>query len=246
MNSTGRLILVGAGPGDPELITVKGLKALRRADVVLYDRLANPALLLEAPQAELIEVGKHPGGVDASMRQAWIHELIVERAGRGETVVRLKGGDPFVFGRGGEEWEVASSAGINVEIVPGISSSISAPAFAGIPVTHRGISNAFGVFTGHEAHVAQDTTPWEVAAAMPTAMFLMSAQRLPYIVEKLLQHGVPCERPAAVVSCATLPEQKVVTGTLANIVERAAHLEAPAVTIVGGVVEMAARLRSQI
>jgi len=244
--SRGKLILVGAGPGDPDLITVKGLLALRRADVVLYDRLANPALLKEAPQAEQIEVGKHPGGVEASQRQAWIHELILDRALSGRTVVRLKGGDPFVFGRGGEEWEVAAAAGIEVEIVPGISSSISAPALAGIPVTHRSVANAFGVFTGHESHIAQDTTPWEAAALMPTSVFLMSAKRLPFIVEKLLQHGVPPERPAAVISSASLPGQRVVTGTLADIVVAASDLEAPAVTVVGDVVAVLASLRSAL
>lgn len=224
--------LVGAGPGDPELITVKGLRVLREADVVLFDRLANPILLNEAPTGAIkIDVGKRPRDPNQP-RQEWINELLVEHGQKGGTVVRLKGGDPYVYGRGFDELEALRSAGIPAEVIPGITSAIAAPAAAGIPVTHRSLANAFAVFTGHEVG---DSVPWSAAVQIPTVVFLMGVERLPVIVAELLRHGRPPETPVAVVQSGTLPEQVLVQGTLGDIVDRAKGIQPPAVIVVGEV-----------
>lgn len=235
----GSVILVGAGPGDPGLLTLRGAQALSEADVVLYDRLINPAILAHArPNAELIYVGKEARPADKSESsgtiQAEIHRLLIEHARLGRLVVRLKGGDPFVFGRGGEEVQALVEAKIDFEVVCGVSSAIAAPAAAHIPVTHRGVANSFAVFAGQEAE--GDTIPWAAAALMPTAIFLMGVHGLPEIVEQLLRHGRTPETPIALVSQGTLPEQREVVGTLATIVSVAANIPAPAVIIVGAVV----------
>ncbi|HWA82576.1 MAG TPA: siroheme synthase CysG, partial [Fimbriimonadaceae bacterium] len=233
----GHVTLVGAGPGDPDLITVKGLKALQSAEVVLYDRLANPALLSHAPSnAPLIDVGKAPGECGRP-RQETIHALLIEHARRGRRVVRLKGGDPFVFGRGGEEVLALAEAGISYSVVPGVSSAISAPAAAGIPVTHRGLSTGFAVFTAQGASEAE-TVPWEIAAGMPTVIFLMGVERLPNVVRRLREHGRPADTPVAVISRATLPEQRQAIGTLESIESLAAELQSPATIVVGEVVRL--------
>jgi uroporphyrin-III C-methyltransferase len=234
------VFLVGAGPGDPDLITVKGLRALGQADVVLYDRLAHPALLEHVPAgAELIDVGKKPRA-ECQPKQEYINALLVDRGRKGHTVVRLKGGDPFVFGRGGEEALALHEAGIPFEVVPGISSSIAAPAAANIPVTHRGVATGFAVFSGHQAEgKADDGVAWEAAAAIPTAVFLMGVERLPHIVQNLLAHGRSPDTPAAIVSRGTHHDQVVVTGTLATLVERAQGVESPATIVVGDVVQVA-------
>lgn len=232
---SGRLTLVGAGPGDPDLITVKGLRALREADVVLYDRLASRDLLCDVPpEALLIDVGKKPKD-DQTAKQDWINRLIVEHARNGKHVVRLKGGDSFVFGRGGEEIAAAVAAEIPFQVVPGVTSAIAAPASAGIPVTHRGVANAFGVFTGHEADETADTIPWAAAACIPTALFLMGVERLSGLVSKLLEHGRDPDCPAALVAHGTLPNQVVVRGTLSTIEALGAEITPPAVLIVGEV-----------
>lgn len=234
-----RVYLVGAGPGDPGLITVRAVEVLRRADVILYDRLVNPILLGYAPaEASCIYVGKAPGD-HSRTRQTRIHELMIEHARAGRLVVRLKGGDPFVFGRGGEEMLALARAGIGFEVVPGISSSVAAAASAQIPVTHRGLASSFAAFAGHAAEDGPgDGVPWEAAAKIQTAVFLMGVDRLPHIVERLVQAGRPASTPAAVISNATLAEQQVITGTLADIADRATDLPAPATLVVGEVVRV--------
>jgi len=242
----GKAWIVGAGPGDPELLTLKAVRALQKADVVLYDRLVNPAILENAPKkAKCIYVGKevgHPGRkASGKGRQRSINKAVIAIARAGLTVVRLKGGDPFVFGRGGEEALALHAAGVDYEVVPGISSSVAGPAAAGIPVTHRGVSIAFGVFAAHEAE-GRDAIPWDAAARMPTAVFLMGVDRLPHIVERLMDHGRDPKTPVAVVSKATHDDQRVAVGTLRDIAQRAAGLPAPAVIVVGEVVHVAAEL----
>ncbi len=234
--------LVGAGPGDPGLLTLRAAELLKQAEVVLYDRLVSPAVLeMSAPEAERVYAGKDRGD-SSPRRQARVIDLMIEFARAGKTVVRLKGGDPFVFGRGGEEALALRKEGIACEIIPGISASVAAPAAAGIPVTHRGIASAFGVFAGHEAGTAgtdgKSGIDWDAAARMPTAVFLMGVERLPRIVAALRENGRDAATPVAVVESATRPEQRVVTGTLENIVEAAAHLSPPAAVIVGEVVNL--------
>jgi uroporphyrin-III C-methyltransferase len=238
----GIVYIVGAGPGDPGLITVQGLRRLRAADVVVYDRLVNPVLLEEAPPtAERIPVGKHAGGRFASQEE--VNRLLIERAGSGRTVVRLKGGDPFVFSRGGEEAEALHAAGIRYEIVPGVTSAVAAPAYAGIPVTHRRHASAFAVVTGHEAQGTLDLD-WEALARMPTLVVLMGLGRLREIVARLLACGMSPSVPAAVVTAGTTPHQRTVAGSLATIAARVqeAAIETPATLIVGEVVRLRDRL----
>jgi uroporphyrin-III C-methyltransferase len=234
----GIVYLVGAGPGDPGLITVRGREVLRASDVVVYDRLVNPALLGEAPAwAERIPVGKQPGR--HSTPQHAINAILVERARAGLTVTRLKGGDPFVFGRGGEECEALRAAGIHVEVVPGVTSAIAAPALAGIPVTDRRYASAFAVVTGHQCDDASGVD-WDALARMPTLVVLMGLHALGEITRRLLAHGLPPSTPAAVVSCGTMPSQRTVTGTLATIALLAedATVAPPATLIVGDVVRL--------
>ncbi len=241
---TGRGIvyLVGAGPGDPGLITVRGVECLRQADVVVYDRLANPALLAYAAQAQLIDVGKEADR--HTIPQAQINALLLEHASAGKAVVRLKGGDPFVFGRGGEEAEALAEAGIPFVIVPGISSAIAGPAYAGIPVTHRDLACSFTVITGHRAgHVKDPACDWRRQAQTgDTLVFLMGVHSLPSIVESLLEAGRPPSTPVAVVQEATCAGQRIVTGTLADIVMSAAGVQSPAVIVVGEVVRLREKL----
>ena len=239
--SSGCVILVGAGPGDPELITVKGLRWLRRADVVVYDRLASPALLDEAPPAALrIDAGKASGR--RCLPQSAITPLLVHHARAGRLVVRLKGGDPFVFGRGGEEVLACRAAGVPVEVVPGVSSAVAAPAAAGIPVTHRGLAAAFTVVTGHEDPSKPGTqVNWEAAGrSTDTLVVLMGVGALPTIATRLMVAGRPPSTPVAVISRGTTPAQQVAVGTLADIAARARHLPAPATIVVGEVVRLAA------
>jgi uroporphyrin-III C-methyltransferase len=228
--------LVGAGPGDPGLITVRGLEALRTSDVVVYDRLAHPALLREAPAgAERIFAGKRPGG--HTRTQDEINAVLIDRARAGRTVARLKGGDPFVFGRGGEECEALRAAGIPFEVIPGVTSAIAVPASAGIPVTHRRYASAFAVVAGHACGVAP-RLDWDALARLPTLVILMGHRTLPEICRRLLAHGLPAQTPAAVVSRGTMPHQRVVIGTVATVaaLTRAARLEPPAVVVIGEVV----------
>lgn len=236
MIAPGTVYLVGAGPGDPDLITVRGLRCLQRADVVVYDRLANPALLDETPAwAERIFAGKGPGF--KALSQDEINALLVDRAREGNVVVRLKGGDPFVFGRGGEEALACADAGIPWEVVPGISSAVGVPARAGVPVTHRGIAGNFAVVTGHRAgnDDAPDDVAWSALAHIDTLVVLMGVGRLPHTVAMLLRHGRDPDTPVVIIEQGTLPDERVTTGTLATIVERAdAHDVRPPATIVVG------------
>ncbi len=240
----GIVYLVGAGPGDPGLITVRGREVLRASDVVVYDRLVNPALLGEAPAwAERIPVGKQPGR--HSTPQAAINAILIKRAGAGLTVTRLKGGDPFVFGRGGEECQALRAAGIRVEVVPGVTSAIAVPALAGIPVTDRRYASAFAVVTGHQCDDASGVD-WDALARIPTLVVLMGLHALSEITRRLLAHGLPPSTPAAVISCGTTPDQRVVTGTLATVTHLAedAALAPPATLIIGDVVRLRETLRS--
>ncbi len=238
--TTGKVSLVGAGPGDPGLITVAGMDRIRTADVIVYDRLISPRLLDDArAEAEQIYVGKLPGD---SHDQDAINRLLIEKARAGKRVVRLKGGDPFVFGRGGEEAEALRAAGIPFEIIPGITSAIAVPAYAGIPVTHRGVASSFAVVTGHEEPGKPETAiDWaHLATAVDTLVFLMGVKALPEIVASLVQYGRPSTTPVAVIRWGTTPEQQTVTGTLADIVDRVteANIQPPAITVVGEVVRM--------
>ena len=226
--------LVGAGPGDPGLLTRRGEELLRRADVVVYDRLASPALLtLVPPGAELVDVGKAPGRV--ALAQEQINELLVARGAAGLVVVRLKGGDPFVFGRGGEEAESCIAAGVPFEVVPGVTSAIAAPAYAGIPVTHRGLSTSVTVVTGHEdpGKPGSDTDWAALARAGGTLVVLMGAGRAADIAEALLAGGRAPATPVAAVRWGTRPEQRTVRGTLATLA--AMGVESPSAIVIGEV-----------
>jgi uroporphyrin-III C-methyltransferase len=241
----GKVYLVGAGPGDPELITIKGLRCLRSADVVIYDRLVNAALLDEVPaSAQRIFVGKQPGR--CSLRQEEINTLLVEHALLGKTVVRLKGGDPFVFGRGGEEALALVEAGIAFEVVPGISSAIAVPAYAGIPVTHRSRSGALTIVTGHETpEHSEPLVNWEALAKLDgTLVILMGVATLPFITRKLIEGGMAADTPAAVIEQGTVAHQRMVKGTLTTLVERVttAGLRSPAVVVIGHVVDLSSLL----
>jgi uroporphyrinogen III methyltransferase/synthase len=244
--ASGFVSLIGAGPGDPGLLTLRGAEALASADVVVYDYLANPALLAHAPSdAERIYVGKKAGC--HTLSQDEINALLVERGLAGQRVARLKGGDPFVFGRGGEEALALVEAGVPFEVVPGITSAVAAPAYAGIPVTHRGLASSFAVVTGHEDPSKEETAlDWpRLATGVDTLIFLMGVGNLRQIVEQLVAHGRPADTPVALIRWGTMPDQQTVSGTLANIRERveAAGLRPPAVTIVGPVAGLCENLR---
>lgn len=233
--------LVGAGPGDPELLTLRALRALQQADVVLYDALVNPALLNHCPQAEQIGVGKR--GFQASTSQDDINALLVQNAleNGGRRVVRLKGGDPFVFGRGGEELLSCHAAGIPSEVIPGISSANAGPAYAGIPVTHRGVARSYAVLTGTDRH---GQAAYRELGSVDTLVFLMALHNLEQVCADLIAAGRPASTPVATVQSATLPDQRVVTGTLATIADlvKQAGIQAPALTIVGEVVNLREQL----
>jgi uroporphyrinogen III methyltransferase/synthase len=239
-STTGIVYIVGGGPGDPGLITVKGLECLRRADVVLYDRLVASELLeAAAPHAELIDVGKEPKRHRRSQDE--INSLLIEKAYEGKIVVRLKGGDPFVFGRGGEECQALAEAGTRYEVVPGVSSAIAVPAYAGIPVTQRGLTTAFTVVAGHTGGSDSDID-WDGISRIGTIIFLMGVEHLPEIVAQLVAHGRLPDTPVALIREGTTQSQLVVVGTLEDIVEKTREVRPPAVLVVGEVV----RLREQI
>ena len=238
----GVVYLVGAGPGDPKLITVRGAETLARADVVVYDRLASPALLdLVPPHAERIYVGKEPGR--SAIPQVEIDNLLVERALRGETVVRLKGGDPFVFGRGGEEVAACRQAGVAFEVVPGITSAIAAPALAGIPVTHRGVAHEFTVVSGHVPPDHESSlVDWDAVAALRgTVVLLMAVQNVAAIAERLVHAGRKAATPVAVVAEGTMPGERTVLSTLGEVAADVARegVRPPAVVVIGDVVAVA-------
>jgi uroporphyrin-III C-methyltransferase len=235
---SGKVWLVGAGPGDPGLITVRGLELIRSADAVVYDRLVARALVDQAPpHAERHNVGKVPGH-HSPAQQAEINALLVHLARQGKRVVRLKGGDAFVFGRGGEEACALVQAGIAFEVVPGVTSAVAAPAYAGIPVTHRGVSASFAVATGHPG-----IEPPGIAHA-DTLVVLMAVGQLDRVVTTILEQGRAAETPAAIVQAASTPCQRTIVATLATIVEaaRQAEVEPPATLVVGPTVRLAQQL----
>jgi uroporphyrin-III C-methyltransferase len=240
MKPFGIVYIVGAGPGNPDLITVRGLTCLREADVVLHDRLIDLHLLEEArPDAEIINVGKEPG--DDSLQQEHIQWLMIEKAREGKNVCRLKGGDPFVFGRGGEEARALAEAGIPFEIVPGVSSAIAVPAYAGIPVTHRHHAHSFMVVTGSGSHDLN--SPEWLAAAMlvkagGTVVVLMGLSRLAAIAERFLANDCAAMTPVAVISRGTYLNQDCRIGTLAGIKDDVEGLRPPAIIVIGEVVSL--------
>lgn len=240
----GKVYLVGAGPGDPDLITVKGMKCIQKADVILYDRLINKELLEHArPDAELIYCGKLPNY--HKMQQETINHFLIKHAKNGKTVTRLKGGDPFVFGRGGEEAEALAKHTVDFEIVPGITSGIAAPAYAGIPLTHRDYSGSVAFVTGHRQSPEAEEIRWEsMGKGIDTLAIYMGVKNLPYISEQLVKYGRNEDTPVALVHWGTTEDQQTVTGTLGNIVEktRRFHITNPTMIVVGEVV----RLREKI
>jgi uroporphyrin-III C-methyltransferase len=241
--TTGKVYLVGAGPGDPGLLTVRGLELLRRADVIVYDQLVNPILFEEAAsQAIRIFVGKRAGR--HCIAQEEINSVLIAHARAGRDVVRLKGGDPFVFGRGGEEAEALADAAVPFEIVPGVSSAVAVPAYAGIPLTHRKFASSFAVVTGHEARKLNSTVDWgKLATAVDTLVILMGLTNLPIIVKKLIEHGRSAQTPVTVIRSGTTGEQKAVVGTLVDIAEKSALMDPPAVIVVGDVVSLSDKLQ---
>ena len=231
--------LVGSGPGDPGLITVKGLECIKKADVIVYDYLVNSVLLRNARKdVELIYVGKK--GNQHTMEQDDINQLLVDKANKNKIVTRLKGGDPYVFGRGGEEAIVLKDNNIAFEVVPGITAAIASPNYAGIPVTHRTCTSTFGLITGHEDPTKdQSDVDWEkLSTGLGTLTFYMGIKNLPNIVNQLVKHGRSKDTPVAVIRWGTTTHQQTVTGTLSNIVEVAKDIKPPAITIVGEVVNL--------
>ncbi|KOY83296.1 uroporphyrinogen-III C-methyltransferase [Lysinibacillus macroides] len=242
----GIVYIVGAGPGDPKLITVYGLECIQKADVIAYDRLVNPALLKHAKKdAELVYCGKLPG--KHHLIQDEIHALLVEKAQQGKIVTRLKGGDPFVFGRGAEEAEILKNHGIAYEIIPGITAGIAAPAYAGIPVTHRDFATSFAIVTGHgREEKGQDFLNWPaLATGIDTVAFYMSVGNIAYIARKLIEHGRKATTPVAVIEWGTTAQQRTITGRLdeiASIIERQGYHN-PSMIVVGEVVNVREKIQ---
>ena len=238
VSGPGRVILVGGGPGAPGLITVRGLEAVRQADVLLVDRLAPQTVLAQVkPGAEIIDVAKIPRGPFTA--QDRINQLLIDKARAGHTVVRLKGGDIFVFGRGGEEWEACAAAGIDVELVPGVTSAVAGPGLAGIPVTHRSLSQGFTVVSGHvPPGDPTSTLDWAALARSGTTLvILMGVRQLPAICRALLDAGMDPDTPAATVADAGLPDQRSISGSVRTIADLTAiaGIAAPAIVVIGGV-----------
>ena len=237
----GEVILVGGGPGDPDLLTIGGLRALREADVVLYDHLAPLACLAETkPGAVLVDVGKLPRGRQTA--QTDINALLVEHARTGATVVRFKGGDPFVLGRGSEEWLACAEAGIPVRVIPGVSSAIAGPELAGVPLTHRGLTQSFSVVSGHVGpdHPAS-TVNWDALAhESGTIVILMGVAHLGEICAGLVARGLAADTPAAIVARAATPDQRTLRGTVGTLpgIAAEAGVEPPALTVIGAVVDL--------
>ena len=239
-----KVYIVGAGPGDVDLITVKGLKAIQKADVILYDRLINKDLLKDAKKgAELIYSGKTPGF--HGKLQTTINELLVKHAKAGKIVTRLKGGDPFIFGRGGEEAQYLAQNGIPFEIVPGITSGIAAPAYAGIPVTHRDYGSTFAIVAGQKKDEGKELDWESLAKGIDTLAIYMGVANLPYICEQLITHGRAKTTPIALIHWGTTNVQQTVTGTLADIVDivKKEKVSNPSVIVIGDVVELREELQ---
>lgn len=241
----GKVYLVGAGPGDPGLLTLRGRECIAEADVILHDDLVDRRVLRFARKdAEIVAMGKHGDVSHRDRQQVEINRRMIAEARGGRFVVRLKGGDPFVFGRGGEEAEALAAAGIAFEVVPGVTSAAAVPAYAGIPLTHRGLNSSFTVVTGHEAPGAASHIDWEALAGMETVVFLMGLKRIEEILPRLVASGKSAATPAACVRSGTRPDQQVIVGTLGDLAEKvkAAGLAPPAVIVVGEVVRLRERL----
>ncbi len=238
----GKVYLTGAGPGDIELLTLKAFRLVKEADVIIYDRLANPDILKEAKDGcKFIYVGKKDS--HHILPQEEINELIYQNALQYKTVVRLKGGDPLVFGRGGEEAIYLKERGIDFEFIPGITSAIAVPEYAGIPVTHRGATVSFRVVTGHESRDKKSSQiPWDNYKTDDTIIFLMGLHRLKYITSKLIEIGKAKNYPVAVISRGTTNQEKTIIGTLENIYQKAKDLPTPALIVVGKVVNLREQL----
>ena len=238
MGNKGKVYIIGAGPGDPRLITLRGVECIREADVIIYDYLVSPEILLHADEkARRIYAGKQGG--DHTLSQDQINRLLVEEGLKGNIVARLKGGDPFIFGRGGEEAEVLREAGIPFEVIPGVTSAVAVPAYAGIPLTHRDHTSSVAFVTGHEDPTkGKSDIDWKALAGIGTLVFLMGVKNLPSIAENLIRCGKPAETPAALIRRGTTPDQQTLTGTLADIAQKAAacRFAPPAILVVGGVV----------
>lgn len=235
----GKLYLIGAGPGDPELLTVKAVRKLAEADLVLYDRLVSKEVLAYArPDATLIYTGKHEG--QQEHKQAEIFELIREHAFDGKIVARLKGGDPLVFGRGGEEWAFAIEHEIEVEVIPGVTSAIAVPALAGIPLTYRGVSQSFAVITGHcREGLAQQ---WQNYAGVDTLVILMGVQNRAFIAQSLITAGRPASEPVAFIEHGTTENERIVESTLQAVANGQVDVINPAVFVIGDAVKLRAKL----
>jgi uroporphyrin-III C-methyltransferase len=239
VRKTGKLFLLGAGPGDPELLTVKAVRVLKACDVVLYDRLVSPEVLRYARHgAELVYVGKHEG--EQEQTQQAIFELIVRYTGQGKSVVRLKGGDPLVFGRGAEEWIRALEHGIETELVPGISSALAVPGLAGIPLTHRRVSRSFAVITGH----SRQDEDWQQYVSIDTLVILMGVKNRIAIASGLIRGGRRPDEPAAFVQRGTTASEAILECTLEDIAMDRTHPQSPAILVVGEVVRLRHRLTS--
>lgn len=234
----GKVYLVGAGPGDPELITVKGLKIIQHSDVILYDRLANQELLAYAKKdVKLIYCGKSPK--QHTLSQEKINSLLCKFAAQGKVVARLKGGDPFIFGRGAEEAEALRKSGIPFEIVPGITAGSAVPAYAGIPLTHRDYSSSVTFISGVRKEGADTEQYWRyLAQGTDTICVYMGVKQLPSICERLIRYGKNPSTPIAIIHCGTTTKQETVTGTLENIIEKAKHIQNPAMIVIGEVVRL--------
>jgi len=241
---TGKVYLVGAGPGDPKLLTVRAVELLQIAEVVIYDRLIQDGVLAYAnPVAERIYMGKPLGKHDS--RQDEINALLVRKAGEGKLVVRLKGGDPFLFGRGGEEAEYLVDHGVPFEAIPGVSSALAAPLAAGIPVTHRDAASCLGIITGHECKEDESRLDWAAISKFQTTVFLMCVSNLEKIAARLMEQGRHEDTPAAVIQMAYWPEQRVIAATLGTIASEAERggIRPPATLVVGEVVRLRRKLQ---
>ncbi|MGA3054045.1 MAG: uroporphyrinogen-III C-methyltransferase [Candidatus Korobacteraceae bacterium] len=240
----GKVYLVGAGPGHPDLLTVKAVRLLQTGDVIVYDRLVQQeALALAKPGAEKIFMGKSVG--THASRQQEIHELLVRKAMQGKSVIRLKNGDPFLFGRGGEEAEYLAEHGVAFEVIPGVSSCLSAPLSAGIAVTHRDVASSVAIVTGHNSVDNHDRVDWQALHKVDTLVVLMGVHNIGHVTEALMAAGRSCDTPAAMVQQAFWPGQQIVVGTLATIAEdvRRARIEAPATLVIGEVVRLHEKLK---
>ncbi len=240
MHPNGKVYLVGSGPGDPELLTIKALRLIKEADVIVYDQLPGPEILALLPKsAELIDVGKYAG--DHTLSQDEINRLLVDYALQGKTVVRLKGGDPYLFGRGGEEALELRKAGIEFEVVPGITSAIAVPAYAGIPITHRDSASMVTIITGHEQKKDGSMLDWEwLSQSLGTLVILMGVSTLGTYIPELMRYGSDPDTPVAIIERGTRDDQVVTTGCLNTIVDIAKDrgVKAPAIVVIGDVVRL--------